>query len=240
MDQMAILPSLTHRHLQPEVMDQPNLDGYRHRHALRGLGRINFWSGSAGVLWGPLAGLARELGRALRVLDLASGGGDVPIRLARRARRTGVPLYIAGCDVSPVAVAHATQQARQRGSEVAFFVMDTLSEALPTGYDVLMSSLFLHHLNEEQAELLLRKMADAAGNLVLINDLVRSRMGLLLAHAGTRLLTLSPVVHVDGPRSVAAAFTAKEVHGLAVRAGMGGATVVRRWPCRFLLSWRKM
>jgi hypothetical protein len=62
---------------------------------------------------------------------------------------------------------------------------------------------------------------------------------MLLACAGTRLLSRSPVVHVDGPRSVAAAFTPAEALDLAQRAGLTGATVVRRWPCRFLLTWRR-
>jgi predicted nicotinamide N-methyase len=237
---MPLLPSLSQRRLQPEVMDQPGLDPRRHRQALRGLGRINFWSGSAGILWRPLAALARAAApRPLRVLDLATGGGDVPIRLWRKARRAGVPLEVAGCDVSPVAVVYAAEQARARGADVHFFVADALTGELPAGYDVLTCSLFLHHLEEARAVALLRRMADAAGRLVLVNDLVRSRAGLLLARVGTRLLSLSPVVHVDGPRSVEGAFTVGEASALAERAGLHGATVEKCWPCRFLLSWRR-
>ena len=51
-------------------------------------------------------------------------------------------------------------------------------------------------------------MADAAGRIVLVNDLVRSLPGfLLLAYPAPRLLTTSAVVHYDGPQSVRAAFT---------------------------------
>jgi hypothetical protein len=81
-------------------------------------------------------------------------------------------------------------------------------------------------------------MAAAARRLVLINDLRRSAGGWLLAYVGTRLLSASPVVHTDGPRSVAAAFTPVELRQLAERAGLAGATVVRRWPFRLLLTWR--
>jgi SAM-dependent methyltransferase len=233
---MPLLPALARR-LQPEVMDQPGLPPDRHRHALRGLGRINFWSGSAGILWPPLAALARASARPVRVLDLASGGGDVPIRLGHRARRAGLSLVLEGCDVSPLAVEHATQQAQRRGAAVRFFVADALAGDLPAGYDAVMCSLFLHHLTQEQAVTILRRMGAAAGRLVLVNDLVRGRAGLLLAKVGTRLLSRSPVVHVDGPRSVEAAFTVEEARALAERAGLGGATVRRRWPCRFLLTW---
>jgi hypothetical protein len=81
-------------------------------------------------------------------------------------------------------------------------------------------------------------MAETAGRLVLVNDLNRSLTGLVLAHVATRLLTLSSVVHADGPRSVRAAFTPNEVRALAERAGLSGAVVARRWPCRWLLTWR--
>ncbi|HEX5270847.1 MAG TPA: methyltransferase domain-containing protein [Gemmataceae bacterium] len=232
---MSLLPALSRR-LRPEVMDQPGLDPGRHRQALRGLGRINFWSGSAGILWPLIADLARHSTHPPRVLDLATGGGDVPIRLWQKARRARLPIVVEGCDVSPVAVEHATRQAERRGAEVRFFVADALAGDLPAGYDALVCSLFLHHLTEDQALGLLRRMAAAAG-LVLVNDLRRSRAGLLLALVGTHLLSLSPVVHTDGPRSVEGAFTIAEARALADRAGLAGATVERRWPCRFLLTW---
>jgi ubiquinone/menaquinone biosynthesis C-methylase UbiE len=234
---MPMFLSALPRRLQPEVMDQPGLDPARHRQALRGLRRINLWSRSARTLWPALASLARVTPRPLRVLDLATGGGDVPIRLWHRARRVGLSMTIEGCDVSSVAVEHAISEAERRDAAVRFFVADALNATLPDGYDAIVCSLFLHHLTAEQAVSLLRRMGAAAGRLVLVNDLVRSRIGLWVARVGTRLLSLSRVVHVDGPRSVEGAFTIPEARVLADRAGLHGAMVERRWPCRFLLTW---
>jgi 2-polyprenyl-3-methyl-5-hydroxy-6-metoxy-1,4-benzoquinol methylase len=233
---MPLLPVLPRR-LQPELMDQPGLDPHRHRQALAGLRRVNFWSGSARILWPPLTALARAVApRPVRLLDLATGGGDVPIRLWHKARRAGLPVVIEGCDVNAVAVEHATGRAKQCGANVRFFTADALQGELPAGYDAVVCSLFLHHLTEDQAVGLLRRMGAAAGRLVLVNDLLRSRVGLLLARIGTHLLSRSEVVHVDGPRSVQGAFTVEEARALAERAGLSGATVERRWPCRFLLT----
>ena len=44
---MLLFSSLAQRHLQPEIMDQPDLAPERHFQALRGLERINGWSGSS-------------------------------------------------------------------------------------------------------------------------------------------------------------------------------------------------
>jgi hypothetical protein len=123
---------------------------------------------------------------------------------------------------------------------VRFFVLDALADPLPSDYDVVTCSLFLHHLDDAEAIELLRRMAAAARRLVLVNDLVRSRTGLTLAYVATRLLTLSPVVHVDGPLSVRAAYTPPEALELARQAGMQGATIQRKWPFRFLLGWRQL
>jgi hypothetical protein len=102
-----------------------------------------------------------------------------------------------------------------------------------------MCSLFLHHLDEVQAVAFLAWLREAARELVLVNDLERGWAGLVLAHLGTRLLSTSGVVHTDGPRSVEAAFTPAEALALAEKAGLAGARVGRRWPFRYLLSWRR-
>jgi 2-polyprenyl-3-methyl-5-hydroxy-6-metoxy-1,4-benzoquinol methylase len=233
---MALLKSLGQRHREDEIMDQPGLDPVEHQRALRGLARINAWSGSTRILWPAIAALARQLApQPLRVLDVATGGGDVPIRLWRRARRAGLRIEVAGCDRSPVAIRHAAAA----GASVEFFVRDVLVEGLPQAYDVVTSSLFLHHLEWTDAVKLLRVLQQAARHLVLVNDLRRSSPAWLFAYAGTRVLSRSPVVHVDGPRSVAAAFTCAEAAALAREAGLNGATVARRWPFRFLLGWHR-
>src|SRR5438045_7668560 len=110
------------RRRQPEIMDGPGLDPRRHVQALRGLERINRLSRSSAILWPAIRDLARESpGRTLRLLDVATGAGDIPIDLWHRARRAGLTLEIDACDRSEDALAHATQRARQRRAEVHFF-----------------------------------------------------------------------------------------------------------------------
>jgi 2-polyprenyl-3-methyl-5-hydroxy-6-metoxy-1,4-benzoquinol methylase len=232
--------SLAQRDLQPEWMDQPNLDPALHTQALRGLARVNLFSRSAQILWPSIRKLARELAPGeVSLLDLASGAGDVTIGLWRAAQRSRCQVRLVGCDRSRLAVEHARQRARDAGAAVEFRHGDVFELDSTEQFDVVLCSLFLHHQSEDQAVRLLAQMARRARRLVLVNDLLRSPAGYGLAWLGTRLLTRSPVVHVDGPRSVAAAFTACEVRHLAERAGLQGAEVFPRWPCRYLLSWRK-
>ncbi len=222
-------------------MDQPDLDEAEHHRALTALGRANVASRTAASLWPAIrrAALANP-DRPVRVLDVAAGGGQVAIALARRAVGAGLALEVIGGDASPVAVRHARTLAARAGVQrVEFRQFDAHGDAWPTGIDVVVSTLFLHHLDDGDAVALLARMRAAAGALVLVSDIRRSRLGYLFAAVGCRLLSRSRVFHIDGTRSVRAAFTAAEAGELARQAGMFTARVTTHWPQRWLVTWER-
>lgn len=233
---------LQDRNRQPELMDQPGLPEAEHHAALAALRRVNLLSTSVGKLWKSLRTLASTAPpqSPLRVLDLASGGGDVAIRLATRARQLNLPMTIHGCDISLTALKVAREASERAGHhEMDFFHHDALHDPLPEGYDVIMCSLFLHHLTEDEALLVMKAMATAARRAILIDDLLRTRLGYALCWVGCRILTRSPIVHVDGPLSVQGAFTVQEVQRLAEQCHLTDVTIKRHWPERFLLTWER-
>jgi 2-polyprenyl-3-methyl-5-hydroxy-6-metoxy-1,4-benzoquinol methylase len=237
-----LFATLGARNRQPELMDQPGLDEDLHGQALQSLSRINWISRTSAKIWQPIRKLVCEspASRPMRILDVACGGGDVAVGLARRAARAGVAVDVDGCDINPVAIGHARECARRAGlRNVGFFQHDALHTPLPDGYDVITCSLFLHHLDNSQAVSMLRSMAAAARRLVVASDLRRNKFAYAMAWIACRILTRSPIVRVDGPLSVAAAFTVAEAQDLASRAGLSGATFTRYFPERFLLVWRK-
>ena len=64
-------------------------------------------------------------------------------------------------------------------------------------------------------------------------------LGYGLAWIGCRLLSRSPMVHVDGPLSVQNAFTVDEARSLANKSGLQSARIVKHWPQRFLMTWQR-
>lgn len=94
-------------------------------------------------------------------MDLATGGGDVALYLANAARRHGLKILVTGYDFSPVAIAEARRRAKQAGEpSVEFLERNVLEGDLPSGYDVVMCSLFMHHLDETEAIGLLKRMGE--------------------------------------------------------------------------------
>ncbi len=230
---------LKQRQLVGEIMDQPGLDQQRHFEALRGLTRINRISRVSSVMWEPIERLARTTGRPLRILDLATGAGDLPVSLWQLGQRAGLSLNIAACDKSPDALQYARDAARRVHAQVNFFELDLVEDDIPGEFDVILCSLFLHHLETLSVVELLRKIGNRVGQLLIVSDLRRSYGGYLLACLATRVLTRSHMVHVDGPLSVRAAFTISELHDMARQAGLVDVQLSRTWPCRFLLTWKR-
>ncbi len=222
-------------------MDQPGLDRREHERALTALGRINAVSRTVPSVWRVIRDTAGATPRRpLRILDIACGGGHFAVALARRMDREGIPGDVLGCDFSRVAIDYATALAARAGArQVHFAPLDVLRDPWPQGFDVVHCSLFLHHLADSDVVVMLQKMAQAAGRLVVVSDLRRTDLGAMFAWAGCRLLTRSTVVHVDGARSVAAAFTADEALALANAAGLHTATIRHTWPQRFVLTWTR-
>ncbi|MCC6493624.1 MAG: methyltransferase domain-containing protein [Pirellulales bacterium] len=231
--------ALTCRRLQGELMDQADLDEREHGRALKGLARINVASRTCQQFWRYIDEFARRRVRgAVRILDVASGGGDVAFGLWKIARRRGVALQIVGLDLSPTACRFAAERCRRAEPAIEFHAADVIRDELPGGFDVAMSALFLHHLSERDCVTVLRKLA-AAAPLVLASDLRRSTAGYLLAHVACRALSRSPIVHFDGPQSVRNAYSLEEMKSLCAAAGLPHATVRPAWPCRLVVRHQR-
>jgi 2-polyprenyl-3-methyl-5-hydroxy-6-metoxy-1,4-benzoquinol methylase len=226
------------QHRVAEIMDSPDISPASHHRALAGLERINTWSDSAGIVWREIRPLVQP-GRTLRILDVATGAGDVPIGLWHRAAEERVAVEIAACDKSATAVEHARRNAQKHSASVHFFQCDIFSDVLPAGYDIVISSLFMHHLDAAQAVTFLTKLSKGAGQRLIINDLRRSAAGWVLALTAACVLR-SRVVLVDGPRSVRAAYTMDEAAKLAAEAGLPGVHIQPRFPFRFVMTWSRL
>lgn len=239
---MLSLPPLADR--PPEQMDDPTLNEVEHRRALVALARINWISQTATQLTRRIVrllddGSAPTGGRVVRIIDIACGGGDLTAAVARQlgARLAG-PVEVIGIDISDRAVGWARQQhaGRSGSASLQFRQADALGTGCPD-CDVAIHSLFLHHLNDTEAIRLLRTMGTAAEAGGVFSDLLRSRLGLLLARLGTTFLARSRVARVDGPLSVKAARTTEEYRQLLTAAGLPPAKIDRTWPERVCVSW---
>jgi len=225
------------RDRQPELMDDPSLPVEEHLRALAGLARVNKLSGVAGAMYRHLRAYAwARPNQTIRVLDVASGGGDIPIAWGRRARRDGIRLQLSLLDISSVAIEQQQRLARRNGVDILALQQDCLSTPLPVGFDVVTCSLFMHHLDEHQTFRLLQSMQIATEHALIVCDLERSRLNLTLVQIAAHLVTRSRVVHHDGGLSVRGAYTLQEFKQLAENALSRPVRIKRSIPCRFIAT----
>lgn len=220
----------------PERMDDPDLPEAEHRRALRGLARLNRASGGARAIWRAARPALPRAQAPIRAIDVACGGGDVTVDLARRARRAGHEVHWTLADVSEVALDRARERFDAAGFTCETVRADALAGELPSGFDLVTCSLFIHHLDPRDVAALLRSLASAATGRVVASDLRRTRLNLIAAILASRLLSGSRVVHFDAPASVRAAYTLDELERLAESAGLERFRIRRAWPQRMILT----
>jgi 2-polyprenyl-3-methyl-5-hydroxy-6-metoxy-1,4-benzoquinol methylase len=231
---------LTQRRVVAELMDAPNLDPAAHRSALAGLARINRISGAVGKIAGAVWRMAqREKLSHVSLLDIACGGGDVPVGVAAALRRRGVTVNLVLMDKSQTALTQASARAKSANLTCETFCGDVRDGLPKIQIDVVTNSLFLHHLSEDEVVAALMKMKQQARRMVVISDLRRTKFGWLAAWIGCHALSRSAMVHHDGPASVEAAWTPAELAAMAHRAGMESIALRNCWPWRMLLAWER-
>jgi ubiquinone/menaquinone biosynthesis C-methylase UbiE len=189
---------------------------------LRDLRRINRWTGGVDLSARAIHALESE-GTATRLLDVGTGGADIPVALLAAAHRKGRALTVTAVDSRPQVV-DAAARARPGLTDVdglTLAVADGRALPYPDGtFDVAHASLVVHHLEPEDGIAFLRELRRVATMGIVVNDLARSRVGWLGAVLLTRLLARGAWTRHDGPLSVQRAYTRLEMEDLLRAAGL--------------------
>jgi ubiquinone/menaquinone biosynthesis C-methylase UbiE len=233
-------------------MDRPDVDPDHLAAALDDVAAVNRWLGGTRALLRRLPHALDALdgrdthdprdprdtadrnGRsrtAIRVLDVGTGSGDLPLAVTEWARRHQRRLQITALDQHAGTLAAAAR--RTAGEpDIRLVRGDALRLPFDTGtFDLGLLSMTLHHMDGPDLVGSLAELGRVTrGGRILVGELERS----IPAYLGARLLAATvwrsnPVTRHDGPLSVRRAFTPGELRELAREAGLGAARV-RRHP----------
>src|SRR5262245_47266340 len=181
--------------------------------------------------------LAKLSKRRPRVLDLGTGTGAIPVKMAQRRD----DLIIVGVDRAGNMLKQARLRARAAGvsDRVSFKRADSRRLPYPDGtFDMVISNSLMHHIPDPAPALdeLARVLAE--GGAVFIRDLRRPRRDLLARHIakhgryyrGTMLRLFSD--------SVRAAFTVAEMEGIVRRSRLSRVRVGRQMETYLVIETR--
>ncbi|MFL6583528.1 MAG: methyltransferase domain-containing protein [Chthoniobacterales bacterium] len=201
----------------PELMDRPQPVSRELEIDLHNLQQLNRWFGSHALVRHFLRRWIKR-GDRLRILDLATGSGDIPRLITRHARENGAQIRITALD-QQAATLEIARRLSANYPEIEFVQANVLTFHAPEPFDAVLCSLALHHFGDDDAVRLLRRMRELSHRFVLVADLRRG----LLATVGVYLLTAiifrEPMTKVDGRLSAQRAFSFREMRELVERAG---------------------
>ena len=197
-------------------MDRPQPVSAELETDLLNLRRLNRYFGSYRLIEHFLRRWIRRR-MQMRILDLATGSGDIPRLVVDYARRTGASVTLKAIDQQ----SSTLQIARQLSAdypEIEFVEADVL-EFEDEAYDIVLCSLALHHFAEADAVTLLRRCRELSKRNVLVADLRRGWFATAGVYLLTSLLFREPMTRTDARLSAERAFSFAEFRSLAERAG---------------------
>lgn len=160
-----------------------------------------------------------------RILDLATGSGDIPRTIAEWAARKHIGVSVDAVDAqrSTLEIARRRSSAfsnlRFHEGDILTFGEGRARDAGPAAWDIVLCSLALHHFSEADAVSVLRRAASLASRHVLVSDLRRCAPGTLGVDLLTAAWMREPMTRNDARVSVRRAFSFAEMAALARQAG---------------------
>lgn len=211
-----------------DVSDDAGLQRRSHRD----IALANALFGGSRAVLAEFAGILPSAGGQVTLLDVGTGTGDIPARLARHAARQGVDLRVCGLD-GRLELVRANRELPAQG-----VCADAL--ALPfasASFDVVVASQLVHHFARGDAVRLVRELNWVAKRRVIISDLRRSRA----AAAGLWLVSFPlgfhPVSRHDGVVSIRRGFRDAELAALVREAVGVEPRISRRFAWRLTACW---
>lgn len=218
---------------EPEWMDVAEEVTPELERDLENLASLNRRFGAYRAVFGKLDPFLRAR-QPLSILDLASGGGDIPRAVVRRARAMNCPVAVTAVD-RQAATIRIAKKFSGTYPEIKYHQADILEFVPENPVDVVMCNLALHHFTESDAIRILRNIREMAPQAALVTDLCRSRLASMSIVAVTQLFYREPMTRHDARVSAGRAFSFAELDRLVVAAGWRGFEHRRRLFFRQLL-----
>ena len=228
---------LQQRSYQKELLDRNDIPFEDIKRNMEELDFINRKLGGHHITLDGLASLLKDrmlLNSRVTIVEIGCGGGDNLRAIRNWAERIRLPLKLKGIDINENCITYAMQLRRNRGIE--FIESDYRQMVFREKPDIIFSSLFCHHFNDEELVFMLQWMQQNSKIGFFINDLHRHWMAYHTIKLLTKFFSKSYLVKHDAPLSVKRGFKRNEWKLVFAKAGIPDFDCKWRWAFRWLIT----
>ena len=217
-------------------MDDLSMEGDLLQHTLDQLVLINKRLGGNKATINGLHTLLKTQPKdvTISIVDLGCGSGDILRAVADYGRKNSFTFNLTGIDANAYTVNYA-RKLSVNYPEISYIEMDVQSiEFSGIPFDMVITTLFLHHFTDQEIERLLIPVVKKARIGVVINDLHRSKTAYFLFKV-ISLFIKNPMVKKDGAISVLRGFKKNELITISKKLNNTVSSV--RWKWAFRYQW---
>lgn len=193
-----------------ERMDQPDCDPAQLINTYRQFKRVNRLFARPGTLYARYIRPYLSKSHSVSILDIGSGGGDIPLYIAKRAEQDGFLIRITAIDTDQRSLEFSRKNSRL---DTITYHRCAISEILAdqTQYDLVISNHLLHHLPDEEIIPFLQTTTQVARFAVFLSDIHRSEVSQFMFKLITQPFFHDSFVVEDGLTSIRRSYTPKEL-----------------------------
>jgi len=223
----------THRSQELEIMDDLDMSGEMLITSLDQLETINKWLGGNKL---TLDGIQKILDgkskdREYSIVDLGCGHGDMLRKIADYGKDNGYTFKLLGVDANQATIDYGKSLSKKY-ENIRYAKQDVIADTLPAdSYDIALSTLFLHHFEDEVAVELIKRLLNKTTIGIVVNDLHRHPVPYYLFKMLTTVFG-NEMVKADGLTSITKAFKRVDLERFAKEVGYN-SSIQWRWAFRY-------
>ena len=224
------------RSYQKELLDEDSIPFADIKQNLKELDFINKWLGGHKITVDGFKHLS-EGKSEISVCEIGCGGGDNLVAIYKHCKRQKIKVNLTGIDIKEECIDYAKTR-KTLPDDTRWITSDYKEVNFDITPDIIFSSLFCHHFNNDELIYQLKWMKQNCTIGFFINDLHRHFLAYYSIKLLTSLFSKSYLVKNDAPLSVARGFKRSELENLCDKALAYKAFVLWKWAFRYIVVYK--
>ena len=230
---------LTVRNTDTELMDDPNLDIQVLKNFFKDINRANAIlggnKGSLDAIWNIVK---EDTKKTYTILDVGCGDGYILRKSALFLRKKNINVQLIGLDIREDILSIA-KEASVDFPEISYLKQDVLLLD-PENHqcDILLCTLTMHHFNNDEILVFLKKFVSISKNGIIINDLQRSKIACSLFKLFRLFFLKTDITKKDGLTSIKSGFLLSELKEFSKNIPNVTHKIAWKWAFRYIWVMR--